>query len=90
MNKLSRLALMIKCRCRLIAVVKDGDRIIINHAVPLVVKADGKERTLYTTERTVQAAIDQANISVRSQDKVYPSLDTSYQTGYDDYCYPNR
>ena len=56
--------------------VKDGDRIIIDHAIPLVVKADGKERTLYTTERTVQAAIDQANISIRSQDKVMPPLDT--------------
>ncbi len=56
--------------------IKDGDRIIIDHAMPLVVKADGKERTLYTTERTVQAAIDQANISIRSQDKVMPPLDT--------------
>ncbi|MCQ6563739.1 ubiquitin-like domain-containing protein [Paenibacillus mendelii] len=55
--------------------VRDGDRIVIDHAVPLTVKADGKVRTLYTTERTVQEAIDQANISIRSQDKVLPSLD---------------
>ncbi|SDX85268.1 3D domain-containing protein [Paenibacillus sp. CF384] len=54
--------------------IKDGDRIVINQAVPLIVKADGKARTLYTTERTVQAAIDQAHISIRSQDKVVPSL----------------
>ncbi|BBH23359.1 hypothetical protein Back11_47040 [Paenibacillus baekrokdamisoli] len=59
--------------------VKDGDRITIDKAVPLIVKADGKERTLYTTERTVQAAIDQANISIRSQDKVTPSLSTAVE-----------
>ncbi|MBP3967038.1 MULTISPECIES: 3D domain-containing protein [Paenibacillus] len=57
--------------------IKDGDRIVINQAVPLIVKADGKARTLYTTERTVQAAIDQAHISIRSQDKVVPSLSSS-------------
>ncbi|RAP73324.1 3D domain-containing protein [Paenibacillus montanisoli] len=54
--------------------IKDGDRIVIDQAVPLIVKADGKARTLYTTERTVQGAIDQANISIRNQDKVVPSL----------------
>ncbi|NBD28106.1 DUF348 domain-containing protein [Paenibacillus sp. T1] len=54
--------------------ISDGDRIIIDQAVPLKVKADGKVRTLYTTERTVQAAIDQADIAVRGQDKVTPSL----------------
>lgn len=54
--------------------ISDGDRIVIDQAVPLTVMADGKARTLYTTERTVQAAIDQANISIRSQDKVSPRL----------------
>lgn len=54
--------------------ISDGDRIVIDQAVPLIVKADGKTRTLYTTERTVQAAIDQADIAVRGQDKVFPSL----------------
>jgi len=55
--------------------IKDGDRIVVDHAISLQVKADGKVRTLYTTERTVQGAIDEANISIRSQDKVYPALD---------------
>ncbi|NBC73339.1 DUF348 domain-containing protein [Paenibacillus sacheonensis] len=54
--------------------INDGDRIVIDQAVPLIVKADGKARTLYTTEKTVQAAIDQADITVRSQDKVSPSV----------------
>ncbi|MBB3114093.1 uncharacterized protein YabE (DUF348 family) [Paenibacillus phyllosphaerae] len=56
--------------------IKDGDRIVINQAIPLTVKADGNVRTVYTTERTVQGAIDQANISIRSQDKVIPAVDT--------------
>src|SRR5690606_31738201 len=30
----------------------------------------------YTTEKTVQAAIKQLNISIRSQDKIEPSLDS--------------
>lgn len=59
--------------------IKDGDRIVISKAVPLHVKADGKVRTLYTTERTVKAAIDQADISIRGQDKVLPSPDTAVE-----------
>lgn len=59
--------------------VKDGDRVVIEQAVPLTVKADGNVRTVYTTERTVQAAIDQANISIRSEDKVLPSKDAAIE-----------
>lgn len=58
------------------ASIKDGDRIEINVAVPVVVVADGKTSTVYTTEKTVQAAIEELNISVRGQDKVSPSLST--------------
>lgn len=55
--------------------IKDGDRIVIDQAVPVHVKADGKVRTLYTTERTVKAVIDQADILIRNQDKVWPALE---------------
>ncbi|GGD99436.1 3D domain-containing protein [Paenibacillus nasutitermitis] len=55
--------------------IKDGDRIVIDQAVPVHVKADGKVRTLYTTERTVKAVIDQADISIRSEDKIWPALE---------------
>ncbi|GMK48442.1 3D domain-containing protein [Paenibacillus glycanilyticus] len=58
------------------ASIKDGDRIEIKYAVPVTVKADGKTSTVYTTEKTVQAAIGKLNIPVRDQDKVIPSLDT--------------
>jgi uncharacterized protein YabE (DUF348 family)/3D (Asp-Asp-Asp) domain-containing protein len=59
------------------AAIKDGDRIVIDQALPLTVTADGKTRTVYTTERTVQAAIGELNIPVRGYDKVYPSLGTA-------------
>ncbi|WP_307476534.1 3D domain-containing protein [Paenibacillus harenae] len=61
------------------AAIKDGDRVEINHAVAVNVTADGKTSTVYTTEETVQAAIEQLNISVRSQDKVVPSLQSSVE-----------
>jgi len=57
------------------APIKDGDVIEINQAIPVNVVADGKTSKQYTTEKTVQAAIKQLNISIRSQDKIEPSLD---------------
>lgn len=53
--------------------LKDGDRIEVTHAIPVIVKADGKTTTVYTTGKTVQAAIQKTDISVREQDKIYPS-----------------
>lgn len=63
------------------AAIKDGDRIEVTHAIPVIVKADGKTSTVYTTERTVQAAIGELNIPVREQDKVMPPLDTVVDAG---------
>ncbi|WP_246096660.1 3D domain-containing protein [Paenibacillus sinopodophylli] len=59
------------------AAIKDGDRIEVTHAIPVIVKADGKTSTVYTTERTVQAAIEELHIPVRDQDKVVPPLHTT-------------
>lgn len=58
------------------APIKSGDRIEIKHAIPVTVKADGKTSTVYTTEKTVGAAIEKADITVRSQDKINPSPDS--------------
>ncbi|MCA0758313.1 DUF348 domain-containing protein [Paenibacillus sp. N4] len=58
------------------AAIKDGDRIEVKQAIPVIVKADGKTSTVYTTERTVKAAVEELNISIRSQDKVTPALQT--------------
>jgi uncharacterized protein YabE (DUF348 family) len=56
------------------AALKDGDRVEIKQAIAVNVKADGKISTIYTTDRTVKAAIEKSNIAVREQDKVTPSL----------------
>ncbi|CAM4485509.1 ubiquitin-like domain-containing protein [Paenibacillus tarimensis] len=56
------------------APVKDGDQVVIDQAVQVTVKADGKSKTFYTTGKTVGAAIEQSNIAIREQDKVFPAL----------------
>lgn len=56
------------------APIKNGDVIEINYAMPINVIADGKSSKVYTTEKTVQAAIEDLNISIRSQDKIEPPL----------------
>ncbi|MCM3635899.1 MULTISPECIES: ubiquitin-like domain-containing protein [Paenibacillus] len=56
------------------APIKNGDVIEINYAMPINVIADGKSSKVYTTEKTVQAAIENLNISIRSQDKIDPPL----------------
>lgn len=61
------------------APIKDGDVIQINYAIPVNVVADGRTSKQYTTEKTVQAAIKQMNISIRSQDKIEPPLDSELE-----------
>jgi len=56
------------------APIKNGDVIEINYAMPINVIADGKSSKVYTTEKTVQAAIEDLNISIRSQDEIEPPL----------------
>ncbi|WP_397334623.1 ubiquitin-like domain-containing protein [Paenibacillus sp. 1011MAR3C5] len=59
--------------------IKNGDRVEVNHAIPVVVKADGKTSTVYTTEKTVQAAIEELNLTLRNEDKISPSLHESVE-----------
>ncbi|RIX49293.1 DUF348 domain-containing protein [Paenibacillus nanensis] len=59
--------------------IKDGDRIIVNQAIPVIVKADGKTSTVYTTEKTVEAAIEELNLTVDSEDKVTPPLNETVE-----------
>ncbi|MFC6335146.1 ubiquitin-like domain-containing protein [Paenibacillus septentrionalis] len=56
------------------APIKNGDVIEIHYAIPINVVADGNTSKVYTTEKTVQAAIEDLNISIRSQDKIEPPL----------------
>ena len=56
--------------------LKDGDRVIIERAVPVKVTADGKTRTIFTTQDTVGSVLKEAGISIKGEDKVSPSTDT--------------
>ena len=60
----------------LASALKDGDRIVIDQAVPVTILADGKTKTVYTTEKTVKAAIGESNIPIRELDKIFPGTDS--------------
>nr|WP_285891410.1 3D domain-containing protein [Paenibacillus pasadenensis] len=62
------------------AALKEGDRIVIEQAVPVTILADGKSKKIYTTQKTVKAAIGESNIEVRQQDKVFPEAGTQLQS----------
>lgn len=68
-----------KLSASLNAPIKDGDSFEITHAIPIQVVADGNTSMVYTTEKTVQAAIEDLNITIRSQDTIEPSLATSIE-----------
>nr|WP_145406596.1 3D domain-containing protein [Paenibacillus xylanexedens] len=57
--------------------IADGDRIVIERAVPVKITADGDTKTLYTTDSSVQDVIQQSGIEVANHDKVYPALGTA-------------
>lgn len=59
--------------------IKDGARIVIDQAIPVTVRADGTTKTFYTTERTVEAAIEDLNISLSDDDRVTPALTEELQ-----------
>jgi uncharacterized protein YabE (DUF348 family)/3D (Asp-Asp-Asp) domain-containing protein len=58
------------------AKVKNGDRITIETASPIRLTADGETKTLYTTQKTVSSALQDLNITLGQEDKIFPSLDT--------------
>ncbi|WP_228551210.1 3D domain-containing protein [Paenibacillus sp. B01] len=58
------------------AALQEGDRIVIDQAVPVTILADGKTLQVNTTKKTVEAAIGESNIAVREQDKVFPSSES--------------
>lgn len=56
--------------------IKHGDRIVVNHAIPIQLTADGKTEVKYTTAKTVAAALQQYQIKIDHNDKVIPQLST--------------
>ena len=61
----------------LTAEVEDGAQIIIERAEPVKVTVDGQTKTLYTTKDNVAQVLAEANVSLRSDDKVFPSVETA-------------
>jgi len=62
------------------AALKDGDRIVVDKAVPIHVTVDGKTVTYQTTEKTVRSALGHYNISLGADDRVTPSLNTPIES----------
>ncbi|WP_342553592.1 ubiquitin-like domain-containing protein [Paenibacillus sp. FSL R7-0652] len=60
--------------------ITDGDRIVIERAIPVNITADGDTKTLYTTDSSVQDVIQQSGIEVAKHDKVYPALGTTVKS----------
>jgi uncharacterized protein YabE (DUF348 family) len=61
------------------AAIRDGDRIVINLAVPVTVVADGRSVKVWPTRHTIEAALEEAGVDLRGGDKVYPSPDAELQ-----------
>lgn len=53
--------------------VKSGDRITIDKAKPITLTADGESKTVYTTGKTVGAALTDLKIDLGELDKVTPA-----------------
>jgi uncharacterized protein YabE (DUF348 family)/3D (Asp-Asp-Asp) domain-containing protein len=56
------------------AIIKNGEKITIETTLPIQLTADGKTKTMYTTGKTVESALQDLHIVVGSEDKVFPSL----------------
>nr|WP_170143740.1 3D domain-containing protein [Paenibacillus flagellatus] len=57
------------------AKLKDGDQVVINHAIPVQLTADGKSETLYTIGKTVAETLRDLNVEVGENDKLTPAAD---------------
>jgi uncharacterized protein YabE (DUF348 family) len=52
--------------------IKGGDKIVIEHASPIQLTADGKTTTVYTTARTVESALQRLHIALGEHDRLSP------------------
>ncbi|WP_068777597.1 3D domain-containing protein [Paenibacillus sp. FJAT-26967] len=57
--------------------IKDGQQIVIDHATPVQLTADGQTQTVHTTAKTVEKVLQDSNISLGELDKVTPAKDAS-------------
>jgi len=61
--------------------LKDGMKISVLRATPVTINDDGQVKTLYTTASSIKGMLEEANISLRQEDNVEPSLDQSIYPG---------
>jgi uncharacterized protein YabE (DUF348 family)/3D (Asp-Asp-Asp) domain-containing protein len=54
--------------------LNEGDQVVINHAAPVTLIADGTYSKKLTTADTVRSVLHESGISVSKLDKVYPAL----------------
>jgi uncharacterized protein YabE (DUF348 family)/3D (Asp-Asp-Asp) domain-containing protein len=55
----------------------NGERVTIEHIVPVQMTADGETKTMYTTGKTVERALQDLNVTLGNLDKVTPDLHAS-------------
>ncbi|MFD1883964.1 ubiquitin-like domain-containing protein [Paenibacillus wenxiniae] len=63
--------------------IQDGDKVYINHAVAVNLRADGEIKQVYTTAKTVGSALDQLNIKLGSRDKLDPPVEAAVKPDMD-------
>lgn len=63
--------------------LEDGDRIVIERAVPVQVSVDGKTTIHYTTEDSIRKTIEELGITLNQDDKVTPALDSKVSENLD-------
>lgn len=56
--------------------IQDGQKIVIDHASPVQLTADGQTQTVHTTAKTVDGVLQDLNIPLGEHDKVTPAKDT--------------
>ncbi|MED4958515.1 G5 domain-containing protein [Paenibacillus macerans] len=62
------------------SLLSDGDRIVIERAVPVKVIVDGTAKVDFTTKNTVRGAISELGVTLKQDDKVTPALDSKIST----------
>ena len=55
--------------------LQDGQQVVIHHAIPVTITADGRTSGHLTTASTVNSVLLDAGVTVSSLDKVFPPLD---------------
>jgi 3D (Asp-Asp-Asp) domain-containing protein len=61
--------------------LKEGSQLVIDRAVGVTVKADGKQEVAYTTEDTVGGVISTLDIKLSDHDRVIPAMNSPLKEG---------